>query len=252
MSGPRGAPIVVGAPARRPAPRWRFGEAVAPLAALLAGGGVVAIPTESSYGLGAAPTSAAGVEAVYRIKARLRGKALPVVVAGLGQLGALGLDPGHPLLAAVAAFWPGPLTVALPLHGTAGGAAAGGAVADGAALGGAALGGAVAAAAGGGTLAVRVPGHARLVELLASLGHGLTATSANRSGDEPILDPEEVAWLLAGEPAAVVVDDGVLPGGLPSTLVEPARGRRGGAAVRILRPGSLAVEALRARLEIVE
>jgi L-threonylcarbamoyladenylate synthase len=227
----------------RAAPRWRFGEALAPLAALLAGGGVVAIPTESSYGLAALPTSAAGVAAVYRIKARTHGKPLPVVVAGLDQLRALGLDPGHPLVQAVAAFWPGPLTVALPLG------EAGGAVPD------------PAAAAGGSTLAVRVPGHPRLLELLAALGHGLTATSANRSGGEPILDPEEVAWLLAGEPSAMVVDDGILPGGPPSTLVaavaagaagEAARGRRQGAAVRILRAGGLPIEALRGRLEIVE
>ncbi len=215
------------------AARWRFGDALAPLAALLAAGGVAAIPTESSYGLAALPTSAAGVEAIYRIKARMHGKALPVVVADLGQLGALGLDPDHPLLAAAAAFWPGPLTVALPL-GPARGDLAG-----------------LPAAAGGSTLAVRVPGHPGLLGLLRSLGHGLTATSANRSGGDPILDPEEAAWLLAGEPSALVVDGGILPGGPPSTLIEPAGGGRGGAAARIVRPGALPAAALRGRLEIL-
>jgi L-threonylcarbamoyladenylate synthase len=65
---------------------------------------------------------------------------------------------------------------------------------------------------------VRVPDHERLRGLLAELGHGLTATSANRSGEEPLLDPAEAARLLTGHDA-VVVDGGVLPGGPPSTLV---------------------------------
>jgi tRNA A37 threonylcarbamoyladenosine synthetase subunit TsaC/SUA5/YrdC len=63
-----------------------------------------------------------------------------------------------------------------------------------------------------------VPDHGRLRELLAALGHGLTATSANRSGEPPILEPAGVAELLAGEDA-MVVDGGALPGGPPSTLV---------------------------------
>ena len=61
---------------------------------------------------------------------------------------------------------------------------------------------------------MRVPDHERLRELLAALGHGLTATSANRSGEPPILDPAGVAELLAGEDA-VVVDGGALPAGPP-------------------------------------
>ena len=65
---------------------------------------------------------------------------------------------------------------------------------------------------------MRVPDHERLRELLAALGHGLTATSANVSGGEPVLDPARAAELLAGEDAKVV-DGGVLPGGPPSTLV---------------------------------
>ena len=68
---------------RRPVPLWRFDDPVAPLAALLARGGVLAIPTESSYGLAVPPGNAAGVEAIYRIKQRERGKPLPEVIAGL-------------------------------------------------------------------------------------------------------------------------------------------------------------------------
>ena len=66
-------------------PRFAPGEDVEPLRALLARGGVVAIPTESSYGLAADPRSAVGVEAIYRVKERERGKALLVVASSLGM-----------------------------------------------------------------------------------------------------------------------------------------------------------------------
>jgi L-threonylcarbamoyladenylate synthase len=197
---------------------WHPGDPVAPLRALLARGGVLAIPTESSYGLGVDPRNPVGVEAVYRIKGRERGKALPVVVADLEQLADLGIDPDLPILEPLLACWPGPLTVLLPLARP------------------------LPAAAGELTLAVRIPGHDGLRRLLAELGHGLTATSANRSGGAPVLDPEAAAELLAGE-EAVVVDGGILPGGLPSTLVAIEE-----AGPVVLRSGSFPVERLRTQL----
>jgi len=230
----------------RPAPRWHFGDPIAPLAALLARGGVLAIPTESSYGLAVPPGNAAGVEAIYRIKRRERGKPLPVVIAGLEQLAVLGIEPDLPILKHLSAFWPGPLTAVLPITGA--GAA-----------------GAPPAAAGTGTLAIRIPGHPQLVDLLSRLGHGLTASSANRSGGEPVLDPRQAAELLAGEPA-MVVDGGLLPGGLPSTLVavlapaalaasaadpEVIGAPDGGWCLELLRAGRLPVERLRERLRVI-
>jgi L-threonylcarbamoyladenylate synthase len=194
---------------------WHPGDPVAPLRDLLRRGGLLAIPTESSYGLGADPASPAGVAAIYRVKRREAGKALPVVVSDVGQLAGLGIDPDLPILRRLEACWPGPLTVVLPIARP------------------------LPAAAGGERLAVRVPGHAGLRELLAALGHGLTATSANRSGGEPILDPREAAELLAGEDA-MVVDGGVLPGGAPSTLVAIEED-----GLVVLRPGSFPVERLR-------
>lgn len=176
---------------------WRPGDPVEPLRDLLRRGGVLAIPTESSYGLGADPRNRKGVEAIYRIKGREPRKALPVVVADLGQLADLGIGPDLSILKPLSACWPGPLTVVLPISGHS-----------------------VPAAAGEPTLAVRIPGHEGLRSLLAELGHGLTATSANLSGQEPILDPAELAGFLAGVAGeeAVIVDGGVLPGGPPSTI----------------------------------
>jgi L-threonylcarbamoyladenylate synthase len=201
-----------------PTPRWHFGDPIAPLRDLLRRGGVLAIPTESSYGLGVDPWNPAGVETIYRIKGRERGKPLPVVVSGREQLAPLGIDLGADadtyIVERLFELWPAPLTVVLPISRP------------------------LPAAAGGNRLAVRVPEHERLRELLAALGHGLTATSANPSGGEPLLDPAGAAELLDGEDA-MVVDGGVLPGGPPSTLVAIEGGR-----LEVLRAGRFPTERL--------
>jgi L-threonylcarbamoyladenylate synthase len=204
-----------GGAARHAVPRWRFGDDPALPAVVVARGGVLAIPTESSYGLAADPRSRAGVEAIYRLKSREAGKPLPVVIAGVEQLALLGVDPAGPEALRAARCWPAALTVVLPR------------VPDAPPL---------PAAAGGRSVAVRVPDHADLRALLAVTGP-LTATSANPAGGEPILDPAAVAALLAGALDVLLVDGGTLPGGPASTLVAFA-GRR----VRILRPGRVPAE----------
>jgi len=196
---------------------WSWGDPVEPLRELLRRGGVLAIPTESSYGLGADPRNRKGVEAIYRVKGREPRKALPVVVADLEQLAGLGIDADLSILKPLSACWPGPLTVVLPIARAE----------------------RIPAAAGEPALAVRIPGHEGLRSLLAALGHGRTATSANPSGGKPVLDPEGAADLLAGEDA-MVVDGGVLPGGLPSTLVAIEE-----AGPVVLRTGKFPVERLR-------
>ncbi len=180
-------------------PRWHWNEPIEPLREVLAAGGVLAIPTESSYGLAADPRSLEGVESIYRIKGRERGKALPVVVADVAQAVALGVAADSPELELPASLWPAPLTAVLPLQAP------------------------LAAAADGLTLAVRVPAHRALRRLLSDLGFGLTATSANRSGEAPVLDPADLDALFTGIPdpqtQTIIVDGGLLPGGPPSTLI---------------------------------
>jgi L-threonylcarbamoyladenylate synthase len=198
-----------------PVPLWHWGDPVDPLRDLLARGGVLAIPTESSYGLGADPRNPAGVEAIYRVKGREAGKALPVVVAGRGQLADLGVAVNPYIVERLFEHWPAPLTAVLPIAEP------------------------LPASAGARTLAVRVPDHEGLRRLLAELGNGLTATSANLSGGEPILDPAGAAELLAGE-NAMVVDGGVLPGGPPSTLVAIE-----GEGLLVLRTGRFPAERLK-------
>jgi len=192
---------------------WRPGDPLAPLRDLIAGGGILGIPTESSYGLAVDPASTAGVAAIYRVKERELGKPLPVVAASLAQLAILGVDFADPGARLAALVWPAALSVLLPLREP------------------------LPAAAGEPALAVRVPDHALLLALLGALGP-LTATSANRSGEPPLLDPGEVERLLDGE-EAVVIDDGVLPGGPPSTLASFAGGEW-----QVLRAGRFPLEAL--------
>lgn len=195
----------------RAAPRWRPDRPVEPLRELIARGGVLAIPTESSYGLAVDPRDPAAVESVFAIKRRAADQPLPIVVADLGQIRALGAQMPDGL-APLAALWPAPLTLLLPV-------AAG-----------------IAAAAGSARLGFRVPAHAGLRRLLAEIGHGLTATSANRSGEPPVVDPDRLDDLLRGWDAAIV-DGGVLAGGPPSTIV----GWRGG-ELEIVRPGAFPVD----------
>jgi len=197
---------------RSPVPRWSPGEPVAPLLELLERGGVLAIPTESSYGLAVDPRNRKGVEAVFAIKQRPADQPLPIVVANLQQIGDLGGSFPSALARSMATAWPAPLTLLLPLAGS------------------------LPAAAGSLRAGFRVPDHAGLRELLDQLGTGLSATSANRSGEAPIVDPDELSALL-GQADAVIVDGGRLVGGAPSTVVGFEED-----GFQILRQGSFAVE----------
>jgi L-threonylcarbamoyladenylate synthase len=199
--------------------RWHWGEPLDPIHRLLARGGVLAIPTESSYGLAVDPRSSSGVETIFRFKQREARKPLPVVVGGTHHLEQLGVEPGDERLLALAGFWPAPLTVVVPI------------AAD------------LPAAAGTRSVGVRIPDHEQLRRLLLELDHGLTATSANISGRPPVLDPAELVGLLSGWDA-LIIDDGVLPGGEPSTVVALTA-----AGLALLRQGSYPWEAV-SELEI--
>ncbi|MEM1183033.1 MAG: L-threonylcarbamoyladenylate synthase [Acidobacteriota bacterium] len=192
---------------------WRPGDPLDALRTLVDVGGVLAIPTESSYGLACDPRHAGGVEAIYRLKTRDRGKPLPVVAADLDQLGMLGIDTGSPAVVAASSLWPGAFSAVVPFAPEL----------------------AWPAAADGATLAVRVPAHGGLRDLLSGLGSPLTATSANAAGDPPLLEPEELArWLRGSAVPVTLVDGGVLPGGPPSTLAAPEPD-----GWRVIRPGRI-------------
>lgn len=200
--------------------RWRWSDSLDPLLATLDGDGVLAIPTESSYGLAVDPRRPRAVAAVFSIKSRPPDRPLPVILGEPRQLRMLGGDPASPALAEVASLWPAPLSVVVPIERP------------------------LPATAGRPSLAVRVPSHSRLRELLVRLGRPLTATSANASGQQPATRPAELMDLLEGWPS-VVIDDGELPGGPPSTLVEVTS-----EGLCVLRAGAIPVERLRESLSL--
>ena len=187
---------------------WPWDGDLADVRAALSAGGILAIPTESSYGLAVDPRSTVGVEAIYRLKERERGKPLPVVAADLEQVIDLGVEPNEAIRLAEA-HWPAPLTVVAPLRS----------------------GVSVPAAAGGDTLAVRVPDHDRLRAFLQALGHPLTATSANRSGEPPACELADLEPIL-GDSGAPVIGGEQTTGGLASTVVSWSS-----AGLRVLRCG---------------
>jgi L-threonylcarbamoyladenylate synthase len=153
--------------------------------------GVAAIPTETFYGFAVPPGDDEAVAAVFRLKGRPREKALPVVAASIGQIEALVDLPGE-WLGILAAAWPAPLTVVAPARSIL--------------------------AVGGSTLAVRIPAHTLLRELLAVVGP-VTATSANRAGLPAIADPDQVEATFASG-LGVLLDGGPTTGGVASTLVD--------------------------------
>ncbi len=198
--------------------RWSWGDPLADIQETLAAGGMLAVPTESSYALAVDPRSAEGVESIFRFKARPSDKPLPVVAGSLEHLALLGIDVEDPRLRILASLWPAPLSIVIPTRDP------------------------LPAAGGTGSLAVRIPDHPRLVELLARLRSPLTATSANSSGEAAICDPVDLARKLVGW-RALIVDDGLLPGGAPSTMVA-----LGPETLEVLRVGRYPVAILRQRL----
>jgi L-threonylcarbamoyladenylate synthase len=144
---------------------------------------------------------------VLELKGREQNKALLVLSTGRRQLESLGIAAAPATLDRFLALWPAPLTVILPLAEP------------------------LPASCGGRTLAVRIPAHTKLRALLEQIGP-VTATSLNRAGQAPCVDPDEAVRLFDRE-VDLLVDGGRTPGGLPSTLldatVDPPRLVRRGA-----------------------
>jgi L-threonylcarbamoyladenylate synthase len=161
-------------------------------------GEVIAYPTETFYGLGADPSNAAAIERIYAIKGRRAGEALPLIAQDVDVLVELGAPLPRLARQLAETFWPGALTLVLPI--------ASGRFPE-------------ALTAGGSTIAVRVPNHP-VARAIASIAGGLvTSTSANRSGQPPVSTADEVTAAL-GDEIAVLVDGGATPGGAPSTIVD--------------------------------
>jgi L-threonylcarbamoyladenylate synthase len=187
--------------------------AIAHAAALLRQGGLVAVPTETVYGLAARADSDAAVAAIYRAKGRPDFNPLIVHVADLAQAQAIAQFDER-AFALAAQFWPGPLTLVLSKH-------------EDAAL-------AAAVTAGLPTVALRCPAHPVMQALLEASGLPLAAPSANRSGAISPTSAAHVATSL-GARVPLILDGSVCEAGIESTIV--ALRAHGG--WQVLRPGPI-------------
>ncbi len=179
---------------------------------MLRSGGLVAFPTETFYGLGAAALDDAAVRRALVVKGRPEGKPLPVLVDSGAMLDRLVTGVPARARALMDLHWPGPLTLVLPARP---------AVPAG-------------VTAGTGTVGVRVSSHVVARRLPRALGGPVTAPSANPSGQPP---PTTAAGVLAYFDGAIalVLDGGPTPGGAASTVldvtVDPPRILRQGPVV---------------------
>ncbi|KPF71007.1 translation factor Sua5 [alpha proteobacterium AAP81b] len=191
-------------------------DAIVAAADILRAGGIVAVPTETVYGLAARAADGAAVARIYAAKGRPSFNPLIVHVADAAQ--AATLAEVSPLAAALmAAFWPGPLTLVLPLR-------------PGAPV-------ASLVTAGLATIALRCPAHPVMQALIAAVGP-LAAPSANASGRLSPTLARHVAASLGAE-VGLILDGGASAAGVESTIVAvEAEGWR------LLRPGAVPVEAL--------
>ena len=177
-------------------------ETIATTARLLRAGGVAIIPTDTVYGIAAHPACASAVGRICTIKGRPTGKPIALLAADMQAVLAFGaaLPPAAQRLAA--AYWPGALTLVLPC--------------------------------GGAYEGFRVPDHDATRALLAACGGTLRVTSANLSGAMPACSAVD-ALNDVGLVADLVIDGGVSPGGVASTVVKV----EADGALTVLREGAI-------------
>jgi len=183
--------------------------AVRRAAGVLQGGGLVAFPTETVYGLGADGLDCEAVARIFAAKGRPATNPLILHVTGAAQSRELVADWPAAAAALAERFWPGPLTIVLPKRSI---------VPD-------------AATAGGPTVAVRCPAHPVAMALMRAAGVPVAAPSANRSTRLSPTCAEHVLRGLGGR-IEMVLDAGPTSGGIESTVLDLASD-----APRLLRPG---------------
>ena len=188
---------------------------------VLSRGGLVALPTETFYGIAADAFQSEALARVNRLKGKAANEPVLLLVADVAQAGPL-CDSLPPLFEPLTGrFWPGPLTLVVPASSRLPREATG----------------------GRGTVALRMPGLALPRRLAAALGRPLSGVSANRSGQPPCRSAGEVAEAFP-EGLELILDGGAAPGGAPSTIVDLTRD-----PPRVLREGLLPLTALAGFLE---
>ena len=180
---------------------------------ILRAGGVIAVPTDTVYGIAANALDADAVARVFALKGRADTSPSPLLAADADDLYRYGVGVSDDAAALARAFWPGGLTIVVRRAER------------------------VPAIVTGGldTVGLRVPDHPVPRALSAALGAPITGTSANASGTPPLTSASEVAAAF-GDGLDMVFDGGQLPPSEPSTVIDatatPARILREGAVIR--------------------
>ncbi|QDU65572.1 L-threonylcarbamoyladenylate synthase [Engelhardtia mirabilis] len=195
-------------------------EAIARAVEVLAGGGLVALPTETVYGLAACADDERAVARIFAAKGRPSHNPLIVHVPDVGAARAVAGTWPAAADRMARAFWPGPVTLVVPRGASV----------------------VAAVAAGGPTVALRAPASAITLAILRRLGRPVAAPSANRSQGVSPTRAEHVVSSL-GARVDLVIDAGPCAVGLESAVVDVSR-----EPARLLRPGTVDLEQLRAVL----
>src|SRR5437764_5557599 len=196
-------------------------EAMRYAADFLSRGSVIAIPTDTVYGLAADPFNLSAVEEIYRVKGRPDERALPILVNSLDQAMLLAREVPRNFLRLAEAFWPGALTLVvdashrLPLKVTA----------------------------NTGRIALRWPRSEVVARLIEEFDGPLTGTSANLSGSPACTGAEQVFTQL-GDRLNLILDAGEATPSTPSTIVELHDDRW-----KILRDGAISAKEIEEALE---
>ncbi len=186
----------------------------------LKSGELVVYPTETFYGLGADPFSSAALARLFAAKAREAGKPVGLIAADADAAFAVAREVPPIARTLADAFWPGPLTIVMPAR--------------------AGLAAELLGADGG--IAVRVSPHPVARALAEGLGHPVTATSANRSGEPPTTTLDE-ARAAFGAKVKVYLEGGRLSASAPSTVISVV-----GSDWRVLRAGAISEREIAAAL----
>ncbi|MEI7556472.1 L-threonylcarbamoyladenylate synthase [Candidatus Chlorohelix sp.] len=184
-------------------------------------GNLAAFPTDTVYGVGTIASNAEAVTRLYNVKGRRMQKPIPILVKGPEQLPLVAREVNDLANLLIEKFWPGALTLILPRHPD---------LPD-------------VICAGGDTIAVRMPAHVLTLALIREVGSPLAATSANQSGKDSPLDVHGVLLNLKGR-IEVVLDGGMCPGGIDSTVVDTT-----GGVLRVLRETAIPARVIREALE---
>ena len=172
-------------------------------------GGVAVIPTDTVYGLAARPDFEAAVDRLYTIKGRGARKPIALLASDVEAIGRFGYPIEGKARELAEKYWPGALTMVIGKEPSSPGASP---CQEG----------------------FRIPDHAETRELIAACGGVLRVTSANLSGRRPATDAPQ-ALKDVGLSADYVVDDGVSPGGVPSTVVRV----KADGSIEVLREGAI-------------